>query len=1088
MEPALPEKSRPPVPVQITVLRAHDLKGAKGDLALTYLRSEFNNTLLGDSPKLETSTQHPTEYNFTTSFDVGPDSPHSLDDVAHKPVILTVFEILPKEKKQKEEKALVLGQTVVDLVLLLKGECNFVDTLPLYPAPGSPLETIHPDAKPSLEVAISVPEPLLSEAEINNGNILSVTLEAVYSPPESWNTAGPQFNYLMCLQKPAGGEHPLVFSNGILKNGGEMEPIPRPKKWPISNLSAPGAQNIPESTILGGAYEEENGEMNRKEDREFRIDAETNKKRVTWDIERRCYLEPSNVLSLQKRIAECRYWPLEITRVPLNTSPKGKPGKTEKVDEDGQISFHGVAYVNMVPLLYPGVRQLRGAFRIYPYIESEVFEKTKCQSSVMRDIVRQTNMTSRMGQAPTGALSPPTKQAPSRATREEKGGKDKDSGRKMSSMSKHSDLEDVESTSATASVPQNVEGQQYSESGTYVLLEMSLENPLVPKRLPEEMAIKVKDLIPPRPQLPQRTAGAQKAVEDYQSQVVSISKAILKEYHSRFGQSGTEGQAVDKQTMEEQKCQMTYELNCSGKFFAFKEQLKHSVVKIVREKYLKKIAFDDPVQLQEFLDDLYIYLVDQMHESLNKSLFANKEEPPPPALTDSEQLLCFAKEAEIIEDFSLAEMYYQERLAHDRLHIDHWLDYGSFKLLTGDHIKAQECFREALAINRDHIPSLLLCGITAVLLDHYEDAEVFFEDATCVDPSSILAWTMLGLFYEIQGNDITMEMAFSEGAKRYNAQQAAARSGGSKGSRRTVLGEAVVKGADAKAGADVINENPSNSPQSRPETASHSSRGTEEKTVLTFPKSISLSQKGAGTSTRITSTTRTKPRSIFMQTAEFLSRVNATQFVQRALAHELLSKDGGPSCKYYLMCAQMHLRKKDFDETSKNLQDASNIDPQNPDVWALKGHLNFLSGKKNEARECYEHSLSLVADASDMQPIYLRLGSIYLEEGEYEKAKKIYLQACRRFLTCQSWLGVGIACYRLGELDEADDALSQANALNNRTAEVWGYLTLVCLKSGRILEAEQSYKYTRKFNLQDQALLLEIHEMQEEVGAGDPSF
>lgn len=44
------------------------------------------------------------------------------------------------------------------------------------------------------------------------------------------------------------------------------------------------------------------------------------------------------------------------------------------------------------------------------------------------------------------------------------------------------------------------------------------------------------------------------------------------------------------------------------------------------------------------------------------------------------------------------------------------------------------------------IYSLLLCGMVAVLLDNNEDAEVFFEDATCVHPSSVLAWTVLGMY------------------------------------------------------------------------------------------------------------------------------------------------------------------------------------------------------------------------------------------------------------------------------------------------------------------------------------------------------
>lgn len=43
---------------------------------------------------------------------------------------------------------------------------------------------------------------------------------------------------------------------------------------------------------------------------------------------------------------------------------------------------------------------------------------------------------------------------------------------------------------------------------------------------------------------------------------------------------------------------LVYELNSSGKYFAIKEQLKHSVVKIVREKYLRTTDFENQQELQ----------------------------------------------------------------------------------------------------------------------------------------------------------------------------------------------------------------------------------------------------------------------------------------------------------------------------------------------------------------------------------------------------------------------------------------------------------------------------------------------------------
>jgi hypothetical protein len=49
---------------------------------------------------------------------------------------------------------------------------------------------------------------------------------------------------------------------------------------------------------------------------------------------------------------------------------------------------------------------------------------------------------------------------------------------------------------------------------------------------------------------------------------------------------------------ELRKRKLYYSLNSSGKYFAFKEQLKNSVVKIVREKYLKTSAFNDQEEFE----------------------------------------------------------------------------------------------------------------------------------------------------------------------------------------------------------------------------------------------------------------------------------------------------------------------------------------------------------------------------------------------------------------------------------------------------------------------------------------------------------
>ncbi|XP_077896593.1 cilia- and flagella-associated protein 70 isoform X6 [Ictidomys tridecemlineatus] len=1054
--------------VQITVTDGYDLKGYKGDTPVTFVRAEFNQVTLGDSAKITVSSEGTAKYNFTSSFEFNPEGGITLNDLAHNPVFLTVTEVLQKEKKQKDEKNLILGQAVVDLLPLLEGESSFEMVVPLHPVQGSPLETPRPGSKK---------------------------------------------------------DYPILFKNGTLKLGGERETFPRPKKWPIANILAPGANNIPDAYIVGGPYEEEEGELNHPEDREFRNQAEYTKKRIIWDLESRCYLDPPAVVSFQKRIVDCWLWPVEMIRVPLVIAPKGKAGKTEKADDESQLSFHGVAYVNMLPLLYPGVKKIRGAFHIYPYLDSTVYEKTKLSFSLFRDTGHHLNQNNKVG----GINSPLTKPVVSKNLKEDKTVKEKDIDGKI----KPGDVQAPSIKSQSSDTPlegepllsHNAEGQQYFEAGTYIVLEIQLDKALVPKRMPEELARRVKEMIPPRPPLTRWTGGAQKAMSDYHTQIKNISKAILDEYYRMFGKQV--GSNIDSETLEEQKCQLNYEFNSSGKYFAFKEQLKHAVVKIVREKYLRTTSFESQEELQTFISELYVFLVDQMHVALNEAMPDDVQSTVSAVHTSSEQLRLFAFEAEVNENFEMAAVYYKERLVREPQNLDHWLDYGAFCLLTEDNIKAQECFRKALSLNESHIQSLLLCGVLAVLMENYEQAEIFFEDATCLEPTNVVAWTLLGLYYEIQNNDIRMEMAFHEAVKQLQARAVqtqvtkekstdnveCAEEGGNIESSLGPWGtindssSAAVKavGAGGRNGAgaalsilDEFLEESSKLPSESGElilSTQFQDSSIDPKQSNLFFKEIpekketpKFQDSSAILQPAPYSGVSQTPATIFMETIRFLMKVNAVQYVHRVLAHELLCPQGGPSCEYYLVLAQTHLLKKDFTKAEECLQHAVRLDYLNPNVWGMKGHLYFLRGDHAEAKACYERTISFVLDASEMHFIFLRLGLIYLEEKEYEKAKKTYLQACKRSPSCLTWLGVGIACYRLEELMEAEDALSEANVLNNYNAEVWAYLALVCLKAGRQLEAEQAYKYTLKLKLKDEALLAEIHTVQEMVGFGNPSF
>uniref|UniRef100_A0A8C4SFM9 Cilia and flagella associated protein 70 n=1 Tax=Erpetoichthys calabaricus TaxID=27687 RepID=A0A8C4SFM9_ERPCA len=825
--------------------------GTKGVHFFSFIKTEFNNTIVGDSAKVESSADLCVEYNFSCTFE-STETNNTPDDMAHKPAIC--------EYAFAKAKTSFLSVSVYGFLLeYLEGASK---TMSIFPARGVSLAfDVRSSAKreePFLEISVAASEALVSEAQLVDSNLLKVAVETLYSVPEAWSLTGPQFHYVVSMLVPSSAKVRqllVVFAGGLLKPGGECEPVPRLKKWPTTS----GSHHISGCFIGEMDAEEEHGELNTPKDKEFRREAEVTKKRVYWDIERRCFMESSAV----GRIVECRYWVVEIMRIPIITMAETGKVSKDKAEEEASIAWHGMAFVDMAPLLYPGVKRIRGAHRIFPFNEEDLYEKVTVSS-------------------PTTSCTLPKCL-----------------------------IDEVGFLGA------------YVGACTYIMIDITLDKPLVPKRPPEDLS---KSVI-------LNAWSHLQAVNDYQKEITRVADQVIKEYLELLGMSPFQGEMLlDQAAKEEQKMRLLEQLNYSGKYFTFKEQLKPSIVRIVREKLLQTSAFADQAQLQAFLSQLYIFLVDQMHISLNKC-----PETEAYSFIQCTQLKHFAKEAEVNEDFELASKYYQERIALDRNNPSHWFDYGAFCLLISNNSKAEECFQHALSIDQRHVESLLLCGIMAEMRGSFEDADTYFQNATCVESNNVIAWTILGLFYESQENVILAEMAYLEANKHL---------------RTKLIKESIAEGE---------------APASRPVTGSQGIKTLQAEKV---PKSQGEKSEEYDKESQ---KRPSKPvTTVFMETVQFLLEVNV-----------------------------------------------------------LKS---------------YERTLDFVRDACEMHTVCLRLGSIYLLEKEYEKAKYTYLMACKKSPSCLCWLGVGVACYRLGELEEAEDALSEANIMNNRNPEVWGYLTLICLQ------------------------------------------
>ncbi|KAI9363935.1 hypothetical protein DFJ73DRAFT_810162 [Zopfochytrium polystomum] len=317
----------------------------------------------------------------------------------------------------------------------------------------------------------------------------------------------------------------------------------------------------------------------------------------------------------------------------------------------------------------------------------------------------------------------------------------------------------------------------YKNLGSHVGIQISLEKPLLDRKKLQPVTKAVHDFIPRRT-VPYSTLfekKSAKADDDYRKEVQEVVRVLIDEYRSIL-QSDLAGvvddfEVVNTTTPQEQILRhkrFLYHLNKSGAYFSLKEQLKTTVVNIVRERFQKKSPFASKSELQLFMSEVYVYLVDQMHIAINK-MFKDTDDafidPSVSRTADFKHLKLFADRAEFENSLQIAASYHLERIAKFGDSMQAWFDYGSFCMRNGMPAKGEECFREILSRNDKHIPSLLACGSLCCCCEKFEESRVLLTTATELQPRYCLAAVVMGLYYEIAGEELESEKVLTEAQK-----------------------------------------------------------------------------------------------------------------------------------------------------------------------------------------------------------------------------------------------------------------------------------------------------------------------------------
>ena len=626
----------------------------------------------------------------------------------------------------------------------------------------------------------------------------------------------------------------------------------------------------------------------------------------------------------------------------------------------------------------------------------------------------------------------------------------------------------------------------YEAAGTYLKMTLSVTRPLEPKPEPPPPPLpKVSELIPKRV-LPQ--FAAKSAVEEFDAQVASIVESMVGEWSTLFPELDLHGAAADDASKDDRRRALLYALNTSGKYWMFKERLKRSVVRLTKDTMSRPTAEPlDARSMELFYNDLYVKLTQRLHQALNGIFFPPTEAPLAPSMPEQAEgasahgvLGVLAAESEAIFDFANAATYHKERIASSKHSATAWYDYALFLMRTNDAPMAEECSREAIALTPQSAECLLAHGTILASRGSFEQAEVMLKSSLELTPDSTDAWLVVSLLYGLMGRTHDQKASAKQARQLHGAdtlagaylalankllplnaavliesalQQEEELAGGASGALLLCRGEMLLY----KAGGQ----------PSAPARKGPVDRHTRLKEIFHSidsdgDGSVDLAEYRAATD----NATMLKlfaymdaqgDRDGTLSMDEWLSTMSK---VGKSMSDEQFEQDLGSMVK----------RKPGLAEAVSTLEAGVELARMSASGFTLLGQARLRLGEAAAAREAFEKALDLSPQPYPL-PALLLLGQLCLDAGDNARAKELFLYACRQAPSCTSWRGAGVACLRLDELGQAEEALAEANVLNNRHPVVWGQLALLSLKKDRFDEAAQALGQAYKLNLADAELL-----------------
>eukprot|EP00830_Metopus_es_P014783 TRINITY_DN4053_c0_g2_i1.p1 TRINITY_DN4053_c0_g2~~TRINITY_DN4053_c0_g2_i1.p1 ORF type:complete len:1046 (-),score=328.50 TRINITY_DN4053_c0_g2_i1:39-3137(-) len=650
---------------------------------------------------------------------------------------------------------------------------------------------------------------------------------------------------------------------------------------------------------------------------------------------------------------------------------------------------------------------------------------------------------------------------------EKKEGKDQKEAKEVKDNKDRKDDKDTkdakDSKDAKVEVKKEEPEKVFEPAKTYVHLHITLSNPINPP-LPPEGLPKPHDLCKDKPQMAK--CPTTKDVMDMYKLQLKLTIGALGQEYNRIQEKEKEAEKQSSQQQQKAKEQLLgdklekmrlkrkegflKELNQSGLYFMLKEKLKKAVARIAKEKY-RKIALSKELSKEEkdkFYSELYVFLIEQMrlttdeiaqkkiidlHEDVidSKAITQKKKQDKMDLVfkeTPYMRNLRLYKDYERALDFVTAEQHLLDIIKDNDKDEKAWTIYYRFAMKTGNIAKAEECLRKVLTIAPNNLDIQLALGGLLVHRKRYKEATTFIKDVLKSNFTRITANILNAIMFELEQHKGLYEKHIAI-AKRKKMRD---------------LNLLPPKGS-------VKFDAPLPDPQ-RP-------------------------------------LTNEEIDSLFYELVEFLIVQKQSLMAEKVMT-KIMDKE---SAKYLILNAKCLYIRGAYAECSGVLSKLIEKEPQNQQALKYMGNALFLQGNLFDSEEAYVKAIRIKPPPKSLT-LFERLGQVYLKRKSWKDAKVVFKKCCAspNMNSSTSWKKLGVSYMKLAGVKpdkrmpnflKAEDCLTQANILDNNNADVWGYLTIMCLLMGqRQLQAEQTLSETMRLGLRNVEILDEIADHYQKLG------